>query len=106
MFTTHWSVIRIFWQLIYWCLFTAQPPPSVQWYEGDQLVDDSYQIVSKGGRNSTSFKHSDVRNELELAPLTRSDLGRRLTCAATNNNETQPATRTVVLAMIRECLLI
>jgi len=77
----------------------------VQWFEGDQLIDDTYQIVSKGGRNATSFQHSNVRNELELMTLTRSDLGRRLTCTATNNNQTQPATRTVVLSMIREYFL-
>ncbi|XP_042232881.1 uncharacterized protein LOC121873411 [Homarus americanus] len=40
-----------------------------------------------------------VVNELQLGPLTRGDLGRRLSCLASNTNQTQPATTTVTLAM-------
>ncbi|XP_050722018.1 uncharacterized protein LOC127001493 isoform X3 [Eriocheir sinensis] len=67
------------------------PPPAVIWYEGQKLLDDSYEadtdLPSAGA----------VENELTLEPLTRADLGRRLTCTASNTNTTQPATTTVTL---------
>ena len=107
----------------------AQPPPSVAWYEGDQLLDDKFE-VTHGNESyqvgvtlrqeshqigmtpsdqavvtpaqSRQGEFSLVRNELHLPSLTREDLGRRLTCTASNNNQTQPATRTVVVSMLRE----
>lgn len=89
-------------------LKTAHPPPSVVWYEGDNILDNSYEIletagddrIRRAGRSDSSFL--TVRNELKLPSLTRDDLARRLTCTASNNNRTQPATKTVVLSMIRE----
>ncbi|XP_069161281.1 uncharacterized protein [Procambarus clarkii] len=66
------------------------PPPAVVWYEGPDVVDDTYSL--EGGKTA-------VENELSLGPLTRADLGRRLTCLAANTNKTQPATTTVTLAM-------
>lgn len=72
------------------------PPPAVIWYEGQKLLDDSYEadtdLPSAGA----------VENELTLEPLTRADLGRRLTCTASNTNTTQPATTTVTLDLTRE----
>lgn len=67
------------------------PPPAVVWNEGQQVLDDSYEVDSdlpSGGI---------VENELTLSQLTRADLGRRLTCTASNTNTTQPATTTVTL---------
>ncbi|XP_071533705.1 uncharacterized protein [Panulirus ornatus] len=64
------------------------PPPAVLWYEGDDVLDDSYTV-----------DQTTVENDLSLGPLTRGDLGRRLTCLASNTNKTQPATTTVTLAM-------
>ncbi|XP_064078171.1 LOW QUALITY PROTEIN: uncharacterized protein LOC135195701 [Macrobrachium nipponense] len=66
------------------------PPSSVVWYEDDTLLDDSYRISDARGL---------VENEMTLRPLTRSDLGRQLTCLASNNNNTQPANITVLVEM-------
>ncbi|XP_064104739.1 uncharacterized protein LOC135214400 isoform X2 [Macrobrachium nipponense] len=66
------------------------PPPSLSWYEGDELLDSSYTYNAVKGQ---------VENELSLAPLTRDDLGRRLTCQASNSNKTHPTALTVSIAM-------
>lgn len=66
------------------------PPPAVVWYEGDKVLDDTFEVDENG---------ATVENELRLGSLTRGDLGRRLTCIATNTNKTQPATTTITIAM-------
>ncbi|XP_076031364.1 uncharacterized protein LOC143019535 isoform X2 [Oratosquilla oratoria] len=66
------------------------PPPNVAWYEGDELLDDSFESDAEKGISE---------NTLELGPLGRGDLSRRLTCVATNNNKTQPATTTITITM-------
>ncbi|XP_069952853.1 uncharacterized protein [Cherax quadricarinatus] len=104
------------------------PPPAVVWYEGPDVLDDTYSLegvktteetYSLEGVKTTEDSYSlegsaktavetyslegsgraTVQNELLLGPLTRADLGRRLTCLAANTNKTQPATTTVTLAM-------
>ncbi|XP_063864675.1 LOW QUALITY PROTEIN: hemicentin-2-like [Scylla paramamosain] len=67
------------------------PPPAVLWYEGQKVIDDTYEVDSDLPSSGV------VQNELSLAPLTRADLGRRLTCTASNTNTTQPSTTTVTL---------
>ncbi|CAL4103460.1 unnamed protein product, partial [Meganyctiphanes norvegica] len=49
------------------------PPPRVTWYEGDALLDDDYEFDAINGT---------VENILNLGPLSRADLNRRLTCIA------------------------
>ncbi|XP_066982713.1 uncharacterized protein [Macrobrachium rosenbergii] len=66
------------------------PPSSVVWYEDNTLLDDSYRVGHARGL---------VENEMTLQPLTRRDLGRQLTCLASNNNNTQPANITVLVEM-------
>ncbi|XP_042870627.1 uncharacterized protein LOC122252301 isoform X2 [Penaeus japonicus] len=66
------------------------PPPAVVWYEGDKVLDDNFEVDMNG---------ATVENELRLGSLTRSDLGRRLTCIAANTNKTQPATTTITISM-------
>ncbi|MPC23524.1 hypothetical protein E2C01_016578 [Portunus trituberculatus] len=72
------------------------PPPAVLWYEGQKVIDDTYEVDSDLPSSGV------VQNELSLAPLTRADLGRRLTCTASNTNTTQPSTTTVTLDLTRK----
>lgn len=78
------SYFAFFFQSIGW------PPPTVKWYEGHQLLDDSYTV---------DYIRKAVTNKMTLSPLTRDDLGRRLTCVASNTNNTKPVTSNVVLTM-------
>ncbi|XP_068209109.1 uncharacterized protein [Palaemon carinicauda] len=66
------------------------PPPSLSWYEGEELLDSSYSHNAIKGQ---------VENEIALPILTRDDLGRRLTCQASNSDKTHPTTITVNIAM-------
>ncbi|XP_068204993.1 neural cell adhesion molecule 1-like isoform X2 [Palaemon carinicauda] len=66
------------------------PPPSVIWYEGSQVLDESYTYHGERGT---------VENALAFDPLTRDDLGRNLTCVVSNTNKTRPATKSVTISL-------
>ncbi|XP_064091151.1 protein turtle-like isoform X3 [Macrobrachium nipponense] len=66
------------------------PPPSILWYEGSQMLDDSYFFRNDRGT---------VENELAFDPLTRDDLGRNLTCIVSNTNKTRPAAKSVSVTL-------
>lgn len=61
------------------------PSPSVTWWRGSSLLDDSYFNTSDGA----------VRNELLLPRLHRFDLMAVITCQASNTNLTSPSTTSV-----------
>ncbi|XP_066943739.1 neural cell adhesion molecule 1-like isoform X2 [Macrobrachium rosenbergii] len=66
------------------------PPPSVMWYENDQLLDDTFFV---------DYNQGVVENEMVFPPLTRDDLGRNLTCVASNTDKAPPAARSVFIDM-------
>ncbi|XP_064094450.1 synaptogenesis protein syg-2-like isoform X2 [Macrobrachium nipponense] len=66
------------------------PPPSVMWYENDQLLDDTFFV---------DYNQGVVENEMVFPPLTRDDLGRNLTCVASNTDKATPAARSVFIDM-------
>ncbi|GIY48379.1 ig-like domain-containing protein [Caerostris darwini] len=66
----------------------GKPPPSLTWWRGPSLIDDTYEVVT------SSFL---VRNELQLETLTRRDLMAEITCQASNNNVSAPAKSSVSL---------
>ncbi|XP_067138004.1 neural cell adhesion molecule 2-like isoform X2 [Centruroides vittatus] len=65
----------------------GSPPPSVTWWRGSTLLDDSYKPTVKGV----------VRNELTLKNLQRSFLMEVFSCQASNTNLTVPKTSSVIL---------
>ena len=76
------------------CLFwsTGRPSPSVIWFHGSKLIDESYTIGP----------HGLVRNELNLRHLNRTDFMSILTCRASNTNLTEPVVASVILDMNRK----
>ncbi|RWS15129.1 hemicentin-2-like protein, partial [Dinothrombium tinctorium] len=63
----------------------GNPFPAVSWWKDAKLIDNSYFTSPKGS----------VVNVLSLPPLKRKDLMMELTCQASNNNLTAPATVTI-----------
>ena len=71
--------------------FSGRPTPRVTWWRDHALLDDvSEDIDVATGR---------VTNELRLRQLRRTDLHSILTCQATNNNISVPASTSVKLDM-------
>ncbi|GFR15232.1 nephrin, partial [Trichonephila clavata] len=64
-----------------------EPQPSVTWWKGNILVDDTYNITPQ----------EVVRNEVVLTDLQRSDLLVEITCQASNTNLTKPRMGVVML---------
>ncbi|XP_054166079.1 protein turtle-like [Oppia nitens] len=67
----------------------GKPSPSVVWFRGSRLIDDTYTIGP----------HGLVRNELNIRQLNRSDFMSVLTCRASNTNLSEPVVSSVVLDM-------
>ncbi|XP_042895827.1 protein turtle isoform X2 [Parasteatoda tepidariorum] len=66
----------------------GKPRPSVTWWREYSLLDDTYSFIP--GDNL-------VRNELKISELKRHDLLAVLTCQASNNNITVPASTAITL---------
>lgn len=73
----------------------GNPPPRVEWWANDQLIDDNYErtIVSQVNR---------VVNLLKVGPLDRSYQGRAYTCKVTNSDLSSPVEQTVSLKVDRK----
>jgi hypothetical protein len=80
---------KIFNQIILIKLSIGKPSPSVIWFHGNILIDESY----------TTGPHGLVRNELNLRNLNRTDFMSILTCRASNTNLSEPVSSSVVLDM-------
>ncbi len=80
---------KIFNQIILIKLSIGKPSPSVIWFHGSILIDESY----------TTGPHGLVRNELNLRNLNRTDFMSILTCRASNTNLSEPVSSSVVLDM-------
>ena len=83
---------------MYLCMktFSGRPTPRVTWWRDHALLDDvSEDIDTASGR---------VTNELRMVQLRRADLHSILTCQATNNNISVPASTSVKLDMHCELL--
>ncbi len=76
-----WRILRPF--------FAGQPSPRVTWWRDHALLDDSVDEV----------RGAEVTNELRLGDLARGDLHAALTCQASNNNLSVPASTSVRLDM-------
>lgn len=90
----------------------VKPIPKVFWFEGVNLVDDTFELISKH-LNKTFFNErhflpdnylvnhfQHVRNNLQLNPLKRSDLLKEFRCQAMNTDLVKPISETVRLDMI------
>ncbi len=75
------------------CRSQGQPSPRVSWWRDHSLLDDSIDDVGSVGNVEK------VVNELRLSQLSREDLHTILTCQATNNNISVPASTSVKLDM-------
>jgi len=76
---------------MYLFLFLGRPNPRVSWWRDHALLDDMSEEVNQ--------IDSRVVNELRLVQLRREDLHSILTCQATNNNLSVPASTSVKLDM-------
>lgn len=65
----------------------GKPRPSLTWWRESVLLDDDYEVTTKGS----------VRNELEIQSLQRHDLMAVFTCQASNNNISIPASSSVTV---------
>ena len=70
---------------------SGRPTPKVTWWRDHALLDDVSEVVDE-----VSGK---VTNELRLVQLRRTDLHSILTCQASNNNISVPASTSVKLDM-------
>ncbi|PRD21196.1 UNVERIFIED_CONTAM: Nphs1 [Trichonephila clavipes] len=68
-------------------LTTGRPTPSLSWWKGSTLLDESYTTLGRGL----------VKNELVLINLQREDLLATLTCQAKNTNLTIPVSKSVTI---------
>ncbi|KAG8188951.1 hypothetical protein JTE90_016618 [Oedothorax gibbosus] len=66
----------------------GKPPPTLTWWRGSSLIDDTYETVTSS---------SIVRNELQVENLSRRDLMAEFTCQANNNNFSAPVKSSVSL---------
>jgi len=73
------------------CISTGgNPKPKVTWWKDNHLHDGSYE---------TTYTEA-VQNTVTLRPLTRQDLGTVLSCQASNNNISVPASARVTIDML------
>ena len=72
-------------------LVSGRPTPRVTWWRDHALLDDVSEVVDEAG--------GQVTNELRMVQLRRSDLHSILTCQASNNNISVPASTSVKLDM-------
>lgn len=79
--------------IFFFHFFSGKPRPTVTWWREYSLLDDTYMFIP--GDNL-------VRNELKIAELKRHDLLAVLTCQASNNNITVPASTAVTLDLNRK----
>ncbi|XP_076030186.1 uncharacterized protein LOC143018581 [Oratosquilla oratoria] len=70
------------------------PRPQVMWWEDKILLD-----AQDDPENEDDNDPPTVSNTLMLAPLTRNDLHRTLTCMASNTNTTPPLTTSITIDM-------
>ncbi|XP_022237588.1 hemicentin-1-like, partial [Limulus polyphemus] len=73
-----------------------QPIPKLTWWRGSVLLDDTFGVLP----NKKSF------NKLELPELRRQDLFTELSCLASNNDKSVPASATVKIDMTLKPLLL
>ncbi|XP_035218640.1 nephrin-like isoform X2 [Stegodyphus dumicola] len=67
----------------------GKPSPSLVWYKGRKIIDDSYEMMSA----------LIIRNELIIPKLQRKDLMATFTCQATNNEISPPVQSSITLDM-------
>ncbi|XP_076325205.1 protein turtle-like isoform X2 [Tachypleus tridentatus] len=67
----------------------GEPPASVTWWRDSELLDDSFQSISR----------STVQNILIIPTLRREYLMNTFMCQATNNKQSPPASTTVTIDM-------
>ncbi|GBN10353.1 hypothetical protein AVEN_216746-1 [Araneus ventricosus] len=70
----------------------GNPHPSVTWWRGETLLDDVFNVTTKGF----------VRNKLTLNKIRRSDLMAQHSCKASNTNLTKPKVESIQLDMNRK----
>ena len=70
---------------------SGRPTPRVTWWRDHALLDDVSEVVDEAA--------GKVTNELRLVQLRRTDLHSILTCQASNNNISVPASTSVKLDM-------
>ena len=70
---------------------SGRPTPKVTWWRDHALLDDVSEVVDEVA--------GKVTNELRLVQLRRTDLHSILTCQASNNNISVPASTSVKLDM-------
>ena len=68
-------------------LLKGQPMPQVSWWRDSHLIDSSFEKTF--GRT--------VQNTLSVPQVSREDLGAMLTCQASNNNISAPASSRVTI---------
>ena len=68
------------WDKVYF-FFSGDPMPQVTWWRDNHLIDSSFE---------KTFSKT-VQNTLSVPQVTREDLGATLTCQASNNNISAPA---------------
>ena len=68
-------------------LFLGDPMPEVTWWRDSHLIDTSYESTFSG----------TVQNTLSVPQISRDDLGATLSCQASNNNVSAPATAKVTI---------
>ncbi|XP_015788214.1 hemicentin-1 isoform X2 [Tetranychus urticae] len=65
----------------------GKPSPEITWFRGSTIIDDTYFMSDDGSS----------LNILHLPALKRDDLMMIVTCKATNNNITEPITRSIAI---------
>lgn len=83
----------------------GSPPPRIQWYVGDRLLDDQmdeesqFQIGDGNTLLQGPASQTILANTLTLGPFKRSDLKKLVTCEVSNTNLTNPLSAAVMIDM-------
>ena len=91
---TNWLVIQWKQWLIERLANVGKPLPKVTWWRESRLLDSK----------SENIVHGRVRNTLRITNLNRSDIGMTLTCQASNNNVSVPASTATLVDMKRKSI--
>ena len=84
----HWlSVCNLYYNFLIQKIFLGDPMPEVTWWRDSHLIDTSYESTFSG----------TVQNTLSVPQVSRDDLGATLSCQASNNNVSAPATAKVTI---------
>ena len=77
-------IINVTDDIIFQCTATGVPPPDIQWYRGNDLLNSSNDRITIGNLSVDESERNTVTRELILSQTSLSDASNNYSCRATN----------------------